>query len=311
MSLFQQSVQDKYLKNLDATAVQQAWQAFTTYFHNPAIQQNIRDSKEEEFQEGFLRELFVNVLGYTLKPHANFNLTTEYKNIKDSKKADGAIVINNEPVGVIELKGTNTTDLTKVETQAFGYKNNHPKVTYIVIANFEKLNFYIDTTLDPLTFNLFTLGFDDFKLLYLCLAYSHIEANLPKKIKEESVTQEDKITKQLYADYAAFKTALFDNIRTNNPQFDALVLYKSTQKLIDRLLFIFFAEDRNLLPPNYIRQIIADSATIKNLGVKESLYERFKINFEFLNRAVKPLHTIFLLTTAGFLRQTMCLTALL
>lgn len=49
---------------------------------------------EEQFQEGFLRELFVKILGYTLNPSADFNLTTEYKNLKDSKKADVAIVID-------------------------------------------------------------------------------------------------------------------------------------------------------------------------------------------------------------------------
>jgi hypothetical protein len=50
--------------------------------------------KRNSFKKVFLRELFVKVLGYTLNPEPNFNLTTEYKNIKDSKKADGAIIIN-------------------------------------------------------------------------------------------------------------------------------------------------------------------------------------------------------------------------
>ena len=58
-------------------------------------------------------------MGYTLNPQPNFNLTTEYKNKKDAKKADGAILKNGNAIGVIELKGTNTTDLDKVENQAF------------------------------------------------------------------------------------------------------------------------------------------------------------------------------------------------
>ncbi|MDR2861553.1 MAG: hypothetical protein LBV07_03270, partial [Syntrophobacterales bacterium] len=66
---------------------------FAAYFHNPDIQENIRNSKEEQSQEGFLRELFVKILGYTLYPQPNHNLITEQKNEKDAKKADGAIVI--------------------------------------------------------------------------------------------------------------------------------------------------------------------------------------------------------------------------
>jgi hypothetical protein len=96
-------------------------------------------------------------LGYTKNPTPNFTITTEYKNVKDSKKADGAIVINNEVKAVIELKGTNTTDLGKIEVQAFGYKNNQPKCTYVITSNFEKLRFYIDNAIEHIEFNLFTL----------------------------------------------------------------------------------------------------------------------------------------------------------
>ena len=34
------------------------------------------------------------------------------------------------------------------------------------------------------------------------------------------------------------------------------MLFKKTQKLLDRFLFIFFAEDSGLLPPNLISKII-------------------------------------------------------
>ncbi len=64
MAFFQNSVLNKHLKTQDAEAVETAYQKFASYFHNPVIQQNIRDAKEEQFQEGFLRELFVNILGY-------------------------------------------------------------------------------------------------------------------------------------------------------------------------------------------------------------------------------------------------------
>lgn len=80
MALFQNSVLNKYIKSQDEKTVKDAYESFTAYFHNPEIQENIRNSKEEQFQEGFLRELFVKILGYTLNPEPNFNLTTELKN---------------------------------------------------------------------------------------------------------------------------------------------------------------------------------------------------------------------------------------
>jgi len=106
MSLFQPSVLKKYLSQQDNEIVAKAYKKYAKYFHNAAIQENIRNSKEEQFQEGFLRELFVDILGYTLNPAQNFNLTTELKNIKGAKKVDGAILKDGNALGVIELKGS-------------------------------------------------------------------------------------------------------------------------------------------------------------------------------------------------------------
>ena len=157
MALFQNAVIKKYLQAQNKEQLSEKWLQFKNHFHNPTIQDNIRSSKEEQYQGEFLIDLFVNVLGYTKNPQPDFNLTTEYKNVKDSKKADGAILIDNKVSAVIELKGTNTTDLSKIETQAFGYKNNQPDCVYIITSNFEKLRFYIDNAIEYLEFNLFQL----------------------------------------------------------------------------------------------------------------------------------------------------------
>ena len=79
MPLFQKSVLQKYLNQQDENLLEVQYGIFKTYFLNATIQQNIIAQKEEQFQEGFLRELFVKVLGYTINPEPNFNLTTELK----------------------------------------------------------------------------------------------------------------------------------------------------------------------------------------------------------------------------------------
>ncbi|MDT0294091.1 Eco57I restriction-modification methylase domain-containing protein [Mesonia ostreae] len=287
MSLFQDTVVKKYLQALDQATIEAKWEQFNAYFKNPEIQTNIRNSKEEQFQEGFLRELFVKVLGYTLNPNPDFNLNTEYKNVKDSKKADGAILVNNQVKGVIELKGTETTDLAKIEAQAFGYKNNQPKCLYVITSNFEKIRFYIENAIEHIEFNLFTLTKEEFKILYLILGYEHISKNLAKKIKDESLSQEDKITKELYKDYSLFKKELHHNLAELNPNYDALLLFKKSQKLLDRFLFLFFAEDRMLLPPNSVRLVLSDWKDLVDRDVDIPLYSRFKKYFGYLNTGFK------------------------
>ena len=248
-----------------------------------AIQQNIRQSKEEQFQEGFLRELFVKVLGYTLNPSPGYNLITEQKNETNAKKADGAILLDGKVIGVIELKDHKTTDLSKIEAQAFGYKSQHVGTRLVIISNFEKLRLYIDNAVDHREWNLFTLTEEDFRELYLCLAWGQVQKATAIRLKEESVSSEDQITKALYKDYSEFKRVLYADIVSQNPGYDRLLLFKKTQKLLDRLLFIFFAEDCGLLPPNSMMQIIEQWEALAEMDAYVPFYDRVKKYFGYMN----------------------------
>ena len=293
--LFQKNIIKKYLSMLPSELTKAAWTQYRKYFLNAEIQQNIRQSKEEQFQEGFLRELFVKVLGYTLNPSPGYNLITEQKNETNSKKADGAIWQNDQVVGVIELKDHKTTDLSKVEAQAFGYKSQHVGTRIVIISNFEKLRLYIDNAVEHQEWNLFTLSEQDFRELYLCLAWTQIEKGIALQMKTESVSSEDQITNALYKDYSQFKRVLFADILAHNlydegNQWAAnekdwqLLLFKKTQKLLDRLLFIFFAEDGGLLPPNSMVKIIEQWENLKDeYDEYQPFYARVKKFFGYMN----------------------------
>jgi type I restriction-modification system DNA methylase subunit len=294
MPLFQSAVLNKYLKQQDSTRMAAAYAAFAAHFHDAAVQANIRDAKEEQYQEGFLRDLFVNVLGYTLNPQAGYDLTSELKNEKGSKKADGAILQDGKAIAVIELKGTDTTDLGSINTQAFSYKANHSQCVYVITSNFQKLRFFIDNAVDWLEFDLFTLSAEQFQLLWLCLQRDNVFSGLPKKVKAESLQEEELVTKHLYRDYSAFKNALWQDLYTNHPEHDKLELYKKSQKLLDRFLFILFSEDKGLLPPNTLRGIVDQWRKLTELDEYRPLYERCQKYFGYLNSGFKsPTQDIF------------------
>lgn len=284
MGLFQKSVLKKYLKGIDEKQVNEAWERFKSHFHNSAIQENIRRSKEEQHQGEFLIDLFVKVLGYTNHPLENYNLIREQKNVKDAKSADGAIIKDGKIIAVIELKGTDTTNLANIETQAFGYKNNQPDAVYVITSNFEKLRFYIDNAVDSEDFNLFQLTKGEFQLLWVCLSKDSIFQGIPKQIKDESLSVEENVTNKLYKDYSAFRNDIFTDIVKNNPQYDKLTLFNKTQKLLDRFLFVLFAEDRLLLPPNSIWEIVNQWTDLRDkYDEYQPLYSRFIKYFGYLN----------------------------
>jgi hypothetical protein len=306
MALFQTSVLKSHLALLNEAAVDKAYKKYQKYFWNTAIQENIKSAKEEQYQATFLNELFVNILGYTLFPNPNSNLTTEFKNEKNARKADGAILKDGNAIGVIELKGTNTKNLESIRRQAFDYKANQKGCIYVITSNFEKLRFYINDATEFEEFDLFTLSQDRFKLLYLCLHIDSILNNTSLKIKEASIVVEEEITKAFYKDYSIFKRELYRDLVKSNAktvrirlgaiegiinQEDIarleknvkLTLFKKSQKLIDRFLFVFFAEDRMLLPSNSTLQILNKWKDDWDFGDERPLYNLFKQYFNFLD----------------------------
>ena len=282
MAIFQKSVIKKHLSNLDKTLVEKAFLKFRENY-TPAKIERIKKLKEEEYQDGFLREIFVDVLGYTLRPDENFDLQREFKNQTDGKKADGAILKNENAIAVIELKSAKTKDLTLVTQQAFNYKNNQPECKYVITSNFQKLRFYVDYSNEYEEFDLFHLDKEAFELLFLMLRKESIFSNLPIKLKEETQFHDQNISAKLYKDYSNFKRKLYDNLTINHPEIDKLTLFKKSQKLLDRFLFILFAEDSGLLPPNSISRIIKRFEILKEEDAYKPLYEIFKQYFGYMN----------------------------
>ena len=83
---------------------------------------------------------------------------------------------------------------------------------------------------------------------------------------------------------------LFADILNQNPTPERknekewqLLLFKKTQKLLDRLLFIFFAEDCGLLPPNSMVQIIDQWEKLKEMDEYRPFYDRVKKYFGYMN----------------------------
>jgi type I restriction-modification system DNA methylase subunit len=291
--MFRHTNIQKYIEP-QSLQIQAAFEKYVRYFHNEERQDYLRQCKEEQFQEGFLRELFVNVLEYKLFPEPGYNLVTEKKNVTNAQKADGAILVNNEVRAVIELKDTRTVNLRSAEGQAFGYKYQHKNASYVITSNFEKLRFYIDNAVEFQEWNLFTLTKKEFELLYLCLACENLEADLPLQLKKERNTNIDEITKDFYARFLASKRSLLGNLIAVNPGINKLQLLRCTQKLLDRIIFILFAKDCGLLNSQTSENILTEWDCLINLTEYSPLYDYLKRYFSYINKGRKDKkHDIF------------------
>lgn len=65
---------------------------------------------------------------------------------------------------------------------------------------------------------------------------------------------EREITARLYHEYRRIRARLFDEPRRKHSNIPARELLGNAQTILDRVLFIAFAEDRQLLPPETLEK---------------------------------------------------------
>ncbi len=288
--LFQQKVLNDFIEKQDEKLIEQRWQKYKNFL---AKKEKISTWIETDYQDGFLEDIFENCLGYVSKTRStneHYTLEREKKNETNGQKADGALLVDDKVVAVIELKDQKSKDLEKkynreesAVRQAFGYLQHNNYAKYVIISNFNELRFYFDKATAYEQFFLFDLDYDGFKKLHMLLSYESISKDIPHAIKDKSLTFEQDISNKLYKDYTAFRSHLFENILKNNLDIDKLELLNATQKLIDRIVFILFGEDTELLPKNTIGTIIQRQKEVKKLVKTFTLYDSYKVYFEAIN----------------------------
>jgi type I restriction-modification system DNA methylase subunit len=101
-----------------------------------------------------------------------------------------------------------------------------------------------------------------------------------------ALDEETEITESLYKDYSHFKQELYENLLQLNAIGPELLLRK-TQKLLDRFLFLCFAEDKLLLPSNSVRMILEKWRKPHLMDDRVPLYHIFKKFFGYINTGFK------------------------
>jgi len=270
----------RFINNIkdDIEIFQARWRQFLEFREKINF---VKTVKEEKYQDGFLQDIFEKSLGFTLENTNpdDFNLIREEKNENDGKKADAVIKIDDEVIGVIELKDQKTKDLDKVEDQAFGYHSSHSNSKYIIISNFNEIRLYIDKRTSYEKFELFEMEYEDFVYFYKIMNFKSFQEDLPQKLKDDSIEFEKNISTIFYNDFSELRLELFYDISENN-EIDKLEALELSQKILDRFIFILFAEDRYLLNPKISSEIIANW---QNDWTERPLYFYIQMLFKGVN----------------------------
>lgn len=228
----------------------------------------LRKQKETEVRGPFIQRFFVEILGY--QP---FGYGIEWT-INDEKRtgsgsADTALGQFNADaktvVAPVELKGADTPDLDAIMPgrykspvqQVWEYAMDTPGCQFLLVSNMLEFRLYAvgHTRQVYERFDILELADSDaaYQRFRLLLSAENLLGGATAKLLRENAQVEKAITQKLYSDYKTWRVSLLLALMQSNAR-GAEAMMEPVQKLLDRVLFVAFAEDRGLLPSKSLEQ---------------------------------------------------------
>ncbi len=250
----------------------------------------IEHSTEVALHSEFLSSLFVKLLGYAgaLAGSSPFTLSASVTTEVDATEADATLGWFTAPgvgqtLAVIELKDARTNldkrqlsrpdRLTPVD-QAFLYANKFTGCQWVVVSNFLELRLYSvrhgQTLYEQFWFR--ELADPEYLMAFISLLSPvaligdrpDAEGYLQGLLVDRPVDQQRQITQDFYAGYSDRRNRLIHYLVSNYPDEHPGALIEAAQTLLDRILFVAFAEDRPLLPDHLLRDTGRNAQTTRS-----------------------------------------------
>ena len=294
MPLFNKKVIEQALNVQEIPAVHldilHDWQAMI-------VSKELVKHKETAVSISFVSKFLETILGYkTLGSGKNYSLAQEYPIAKGSVDTALGEFFNDKQGdkvhAVFELKGAKAKNLDNLisgrnETpiqQGWRYARDAEGCQWILVTNYLEIRLYAynETTLVYETFDLAKLtDSTEYAKFVLCLHADNLLTGKTKTLLAQSKQVEKDITEKLYDDYKNLRELLITRFIEDNPDIEPLDLISPAQKLLDRILFIAFCEDKGLLPPKTIEQACKH---VDIYNPNHPIYQNFRGLFQAINK---------------------------
>ena len=255
----------------------------------------IRQRSEQQLRASFTQKFFVELLGYkAFGSSAEFTLADE--NYVGKGRAD-LVLGHFGPQGdtglvPIELKGPDTRNLDVMMPgrykspvqQVWEYAMDLPQCKFLLLSNMLEIRLYAFGYTRRVYERFDLLEVADNPLVYqrlmLLLGAENLLGGRTAELLRESGQIEKQITRELYADYKRWRVQLITALAQAN-DIDPGALITPAQKLLDRILFVAFAQQRGLLPANTLGSVHNSSG-----WAVVPKYEHYKTLFRAIDKGL-------------------------
>ena len=255
---------------------------------------------EKALLPDFLTDFFLHLLGYTAPAGSSdtFTLSRETHVVVDGQFADAALgrfsAARQEFIVAVEGKGTRDPldrpfagrKMSAVD-QAYRYAINFP-CDWIVVTSMRETRLYHKGS-NQQTYERFETArlASDPALLRRFVFLLGAERVVPEagechlySLLHASTSAGRRLTNDFYASYAELRHNVFAGLRDENASVAPQEILRCTQKLLDRILFCAFCEDRHLLPSDTVQQAFSHSDPYN----PKPIWENFRGLFRAVDR---------------------------
>lgn len=223
---------------------------------------SIETQKETALHGNFKQRIICDVLGYQ-----DFNDSGQWTVDVEAQIGAGSVDLalgqftkgERRIIAPFELKGAKTKNLDAIMPgraktpvqQAWEYASDNVGTKWVLLSNYLEIRLYsyADGRQFHESFDLAKLHDPaEYQRFTLLLSADNLLSGQTLAILEESRKEDRDITARLYTDYRTLRSDLIGAVRTTLPEGDPLESIRLGQTILDRVLFIAFAEDNGLLP---------------------------------------------------------------
>ena len=297
MSLFHPRVIEKHVKHIEPLSDRQS-DILKSWAEK--LSSGTYDS-EIQNDDVFIQRILVDVLGYTRSSDGKIWTLAKNQPLEGGGNVDAALghfsPKETKIIAPFELKGAKTKDLDAVMAgrnktpvqQAWEYAMDAKGAEWVLVSNYREIRLYA-VGYGRKYYESFDLAKikepDQFSKFILLLSSNSLLSGKTKNLLKESERVDKDITDKLYEDYKSLRANLIKHIREDNPDKNPLEVIGFAQTILDRVLFIAFAEDKGLLPEETLKKAYEHNDPYN----PKPVWDNFKGLFKSINKGNNTLN---------------------